>query len=176
MQALNIISVVATAGMLVYVLCFLFKYRIIPQSLSITAEYSGRYSWWRITICSVMGWLAYWFPTVYSFEEYSYWTLLASTGVQGLALAGYFSYHPGEETKKELTIHKVGSFTGAVLVCLFYVLALNNYYALIVLGVCAVLGLLIKGKRKGFADSNSIVFWEESGIILIIAADIFARL
>lgn len=176
MEVLNIISAIGFIAMFVYIVCFLYEFRFIPQSLSITAEYSGRYSWWKITICTVMGWLSYWFPTVYSFSEYAFWPLLPSLGVLGLALAGYYSYHPGDETKMELIIHKTGSFLGSVCVCLFYILALERYFALVVLGIGLVLGLLIKGKRLDFPDSNSILFWEEIGIIFIIEYDVFTRL
>lgn len=176
MEILNIISAMGFVAMVAYIVGFLLKFRFIPQSLSITAEYSGRYNWWKITICTVMGWLSYWFPTTYSFSEYAYWPIMPSIGVLGLALAGYYSYHPGEETKLELAVHKIGSFTGSALVCLFYILALENYYALLILGVGLILGLLFKGKRLDFPDSNSILFWEEIGIIFIIEYDVMSRI
>lgn len=168
MIVLHCVSLIALFAMLVYIVCFFGKYRIIPQSLSVTAEWSGRYRWWQITICTVMGWLSYYFPTVYPFETYTAFPLLASAGVAGLALAGYYSYSPKEETKRDLTIHKAGSFTGAVFLCLFFILCFNNWYVLTVLGICAVLGLLFKGYRYGYSIGNSIIFWEELGIIGIV--------
>lgn len=168
MIIIHFISLLALMAMIIYVVCFLFRYRIIPQSLSITAEYNGRYRWWQITICTVMGWLSYWFPTIYAFNDFGPITLLASAGVAGLALAGYYSYCPDEESKRLLIIHKCGSFIGAIFLCLFFLIALQNWYVLTVLGVCAILGLLIKGHRYGFPVDNSIIFWEELGIIGIV--------
>ncbi len=176
MEVLNIISAIGFVAMSVYIVCFLLKFRFIPQSLSITAEYSGRYTWWKITICTVMGWLSFWFPTVYPFAEYSYWAILPSIGVLGLALAGYYSYHPGDETKLELAVHKTGSFIGSACVCLFYIIALEQDFVWIILGVGLVLGLLIRGKRLDFPDSNSVLFWEEIGIIFIIQYDVVTRI
>lgn len=165
MIVLHFVSLIALAAMLIYVICFICRYRIIPQSLSVTAEYNGRYRWWQVTICTVMGWLSYYFPTVYPFALVGPFTMLASTGLAGLALAGYYSYSPGDETKRDLTIHKVGSFLGAIFLCMFYLLCFQNWYVLTVLGACAVLGLLVKGYRYGYKESNSIIFWEELGII-----------
>ena len=165
MIGLHIVGIVALVAIVVYVVCFLCRYRVIPQSLSVTAEWSGRYRWWQVTICSVMGWLSYYFPTVYTFEDYGYYALLSSAGVAGLSLAGYYSYYPGEEEKRELIIHKVGSFSGAVCLSLFYVLGLGEWSILVVLGIGLLLGLLIKGRRIGFPRSHSIIFWEEIMII-----------
>lgn len=172
MIILHSISLLSLVAFLVYIICFLCRYRVIPQSLSVTAEWSGRYRWWQVTICSVMGWLSYYFPTIYTFQEFSFWPILSSAGLGGLSLAGYYSYFPGEESKRELVIHKVGSFTGAILICLFYLLGLGKLWILPVLGVCLVLGLVIKGSRLGYSQSNSIIFWEEIGIIGIMGSDI----
>lgn len=172
---LNCISLVALLAILVYIICFFCRYRIIPQSLSVTAEWTGRYRWWQVTICSVMGWLSYYFPAIYPIVDYSLWPILASAGLAGLSLAGYYSYEPGEESKRLLTIHKVGSFSGAVCLCLFYLLGLHNWYILIVLGICAIFGLIIKGNRYGYPKDNSIIFWEELGIIGIVSYDIVIK-
>ena len=177
MLTLHSISLAALFAVLVYVICFVCRYRIIPQSLSVTAEFNGRYKWWQIMICTVMGWLGYWIPTVYTFAECGYYTILASAGVAGLALAGYNSYSPDIETKHDLTVHKVGSFSGAVLVCLFYVLFLKWWAVLGVLAACLVLGVLVPGYRfnditKRYDKSNSIVFWEEIGIVCVVGFDI----
>lgn len=168
---IHLISLIALVAMLTYIICFLCRYRVIPQSLSVTAEWSGRYRWWQITICTVMGWLSYYFPTVY--HDLGLINLLASGGIAGLALAGYYSYHPGEESKRDLTIHKVGSFTGAILICLFYILALGRWQStFIILGTCLILGTTIKGSRLFSPKDHSIIFWEELGIIGIIGYDI----
>lgn len=176
MLTLHIISLIALAAILIYIICFICRYRIIPQSLSVTAEWNGRYTWWRIMICTIMGWFSYWYPVVYDFSTYGFYTLLASAGVAGLALSGYYSYSPYEETKQDLTIHKIGSFCGATLICLFYVLCQHSWWVLIVLGVCLLLGFFIQGYRTSdgprYSKSNSIVFWEEIGIIGIIGYDI----
>lgn len=168
MTIIHSISLIALLAMLVYVICFLCRYRIIPQSLSVTAEYNGRYRWWQVTICSVMGWLSYYFPTIYPYSEYGLTTILASAGIGGLALAGYYSYSPDEEDRRLLIIHKVGSFLGATFLCLFFVMGLNNWHVLVVLGICAILGVIIKGHRYGYPTSNSVIFWEELGIIGIV--------
>lgn len=168
MIVLHSVSLVALAAMLIYVICFFCKYRFIPQSLSVTAEWSGRYRWWQVTICTVMGWLSYYLPTCYPFAIYGALPLLGAAGVAGLALAGYYSYSPEVETKRDLTIHKIGSFVGAVLLCLFYLLVYHNYFILTILGVGVILGLLIPGYRYGYSKSNSIIFWEELGIIGIV--------
>ena len=168
MVIIHSISLLALLAMLVYVICFLCRYRIIPQSLSVTAEYNGRYRWWKWTICLVMGWLSYYFPTIYPYSEYGLYPLLASLGVAGLSLAGYYSYSPDEEDKRLLIIHKIGSFVGAVSLCLFFVLGLGNGWTFIILGCCGSLGMGIKGYRYGYSPSYSIIFWEELGIIGII--------
>lgn len=173
---INSISIIAILAIVIYVLCFLFRYRVVPQSLSVTAEWSGRYYWWQITICSVMGWLGFYYPAMYPISDYGLWPLLASAGVSGLGLAGYYSYSPAEETKRDITIHKVGSFSGAVLLCLFHVLCIGDYLALAILAIGAILGLIIKGKRLLFENSNSIVFWEEIGIILICSYNIIKNM
>lgn len=175
---LHSISMAALVSMIVYVICFICRYRIIPQSLSVTAEYNGRYVWWQIMICSVMGWLGYWIPNVYTMQECGFWPLLASAGVAGLSLAGYYSYNPGEETKHDLMVHKIGSFTGAVLVCLFYIVYMKWWIVIGVLLLCLALGLMLPGRRfdalnsRGYKTSNSIVFWEEIGIVCIVGFDI----
>lgn len=176
LTVINSISIIAILSMFIYVICFLFRYRTIPQSLSVTAEWSGRYYWWQITICSVMGWLGFYFPAIYPIADYGLWPLLASAGVSGLGLAGYFSYNPGDETKRDLFIHKVGSFSGAVLLCLFFVLCVKDYISLIILGVGLILGTIIKGHRKDFPSGNSIVFWEEIGIIIICSYNIIKNM
>lgn len=170
------VSLIAFLAMIIYVICFFCRYKIIPQSLSVTAEWTGRYRWWQVTICTVMGWLSYYFPTIYPISEYGLYTILASAGIAGLSLAGYYSYFPGEEKQRDLIIHKVGSFSGAVCLCLFYLLGLHNWYILIVLGICAILGLIIKGNRYGYPKDNSIIFWEELGIIGIVGHTIIENL
>lgn len=172
---LHSISLIALVAVIIYVVCFFFRYRIIPQSLSVTAEWTGRYRWWQTTMCTVMGWLSYYFPTIYSIKENGLWPILASCGIAGLALAGYFSYSPGEETKRDLMIHKIGSFAGAVMLCCFYLFALGWWQILIVLSGCLGLGLLIKGNRYGYPKDHSIIFWEELGIIGIIGYDIITK-
>lgn len=181
MLVLHSVSLAALLAVLIYVVCFICRYRIVPQSLSVTAEYNGRYIWWQIMICTVMGWLGYWIPTVYDFSTYGYWPILASVGAAGLALAGYYSYSPDEESKHDMMIHKIGSFSGAALVCLFYVACLHWWAVLFILAICALLGLIVPGCRydahytRGYSISNSIVFWEEIGIIGIIGFDIVNR-
>lgn len=181
MLVLHSISLAALVAILIYVVCFICRYKIIPQSLSITAEYNGRYTWWQIMICTIMGWLGYWIPTVYPFSECSFYPILAAAGMSGLALAGYYSYSPDEETKKDLTIHKVGSFSGAVLVCLFYVIYMHWWAVFGVLALGLLLGFIVPGYRydahyySRHTISNSIVFWEEIGIIGIVGFDIVTR-
>lgn len=179
MLVINSIGLIAVFAIVVYIICFLCRYRVIPQSLSVTAEWSGRYYWWQTTICTVMGFLGYWLATVYPMNNvlvsimtnvrsfisgnpfvitehgYGLLPMLGCAGVCGLALAGYYSYSPAEETKRLLTIHKVGSFTGAVLLVLFYIIKslmwsdefVDWKFCLIVLAISLILGLVIKGKR-----------------------------
>lgn len=172
MIILHLISLVALVAILVYIISFFIKYHIIPQSLSVTAEWTKYYRWWQVTICSVMGWLSYYFPTIYSFEDYGFWPILASAGVAGLSLAGYYSYFPGEEKSRDLFIHKIGSFSGAVCLCLFYVLGLGRWEIIYPLAICLILGIFIRGSRYGCPKDNSIIFWEELGIIGIVGYDI----
>lgn len=168
MIVIHFISLLALLAMLIYVICFICRYKIIPQSLSVTAEYNGRYRWWKWTICLVMGWLSYYFPTVYPYSEYGLYTLLASLGVAGLSLAGYYSYSPDKEDKRLLIIHKVGSFAGAVFLCLFFVIGLEEKTAFILIMSGLLLGSSVKGFRYGYKACNSIIFWEELALIGII--------
>lgn len=175
MIVIYFISLLALLAMLIYVICFICRYRIIPQSLSVTAEYNGRYRWWKWTICLVMGWLSYYFPTAYPYSEYGLYPLLASLGVAGLSLAGYYSYSPDEEDKRLLIIHKIGSFAGAIFLCLFFTLGLEEMWVFIVLICGVILGLVIKGHRYNYTASHSIIFWEELAIIGIVGYNIITN-
>lgn len=172
MIVLHSISMLALIAMLVYVICFICRYRIIPQSLSVTAEYNGRYRWWKWTICLVMGWLSYYFPTVYPYSEYGLYPLLASLGVAGLSLAGYYSYSPDKEDRELLLIHKIGSFAGACFLTVFFSAGLHESWIFIVLAFCSMLGVYITGKRYGYPENISIIFWNELGIIGIVGYNI----
>lgn len=208
MLIVNSIGLVCVFAILIYTVCFLCRYRVIPQSLSVTAEFSGRYYWWQVTICTVMGFLTYYLATVYPLVDYvtlqttklkflpyipcvhkgyGLLTMVGCLGTMGLGLAGYYSYSPDVETKRLLTIHKVGSFSGAVLLMLFYIIKdfthssqnLHWYVVLVVLAVCLLLGVFVKGCRKNITDSeisydkdNSIVFWMEIGLVGLVSYDI----
>lgn len=171
----NCISMCAIVALIVYVMVFFIRYRTIPQSLSVTAEYPDQLYFWQCTICAIFGWLAFYFPTTYTFAEYGYYPLLLNAGVSGLALSGYFSYSNAEETRRLLTIHKVGSFSGAVLVCLFYIFCGTWWAVLAPMAVAVVLGLLIKGHRYHQGTDNSLVFWLEIAIIGIVSGDLINK-
>lgn len=179
MVIINVISVIFLFALIVYIVCFLCKYRVVPQSLSITAEYSGRYLWWKLTMCISMAWMSYYYPTTYPYRgfllepDYGLLPMLAVVGVVGLSLAGYYSYFPGEEDKQTLMTHKIGSFSGAICMVLFYMFADGNVWQILsIFGCLLILGFLIKGKRKGYPDGNSVVFWLEIGIIYLIGTDV----
>lgn len=171
----SIISVCAVIALLLYILIFFVRYRVVPQSLSVTAEYPHQLYYWQCTICTIFGWLAFYFPTVYTFSEYGYWPLLLNAGVSGLALSGYYSYSSAEESKRLLTIHKVGSFSGAVLVSLFYIIFGSWVLVLSTMSVAVLLGLLIKGYRYRMPSDNSLVFWLEIAIISIVSTDLIKK-
>lgn len=175
MFVLNSISMCAILALVVYITVYFCRYRLIPQSLSVTAEFPHQHYYWQCTICTIFGWLAYYFPTVYTFGEYGYWTLLLSGGVSGLALSGYYAYSNGEETSRLLFIHKVGSFSGAVLVSIFYVLFGSWILVCSVMGIGVVLGLIIPGHRYRQPMSNSLVFWLEIGIVIIVSTDLVQK-
>lgn len=162
----------AILALIVYVVVFFTRYKTIPQSLSVTAEYPNQLYFWQCTICTIFGWLAFYFPTVYPYNEYGYWSLLLNAGVSGLALSGYYSYSSAEESKRLLTIHKVGSFSGAVLVSLFYLLFGSWILVASTMLVAVALGLLIKGHRYNMPSENSLVFWLEIAIITIVSTDL----
>lgn len=179
MIVINVISLIFLVALVAYIVCFLCKYRVIPQSLSITAEYSGRYTWWKLTMCISMGWMSYYYPTVYPYRsfylepDYGLLPMLAVAGVAGLSMAGYYSYFPGEEDKQTLMVHKIGSFLGAVCIVLFYVFSGSNVWQILaIFAFLLALGFLIKGKRKGYPDGNSVVFWLEIGVVYLVASDI----
>jgi hypothetical protein len=176
MLAINLISVGILIMMLVYIIVFFVRYKEIPQSLSVTAEYPDQYHYWQVTICTAMGWMGYYYPVIY-YNQYGLLTLIAVAGTYGLGLAGYFSYNPGTEKPRDLKIHKIGSFTGAILIMVFYTL-IGDYSAFVILGVCAFLGWVIRGHRYGNADSfsNSIVFFSELAIIITVGIDIITKL
>lgn len=171
----NIISLCAVLALIVYIIIFEARYKTIPQSLSVTAEYPSQYYYWQCTICTIFGWLAFYFPVVYTYAEYSYWPLLLNAGCSGLALAGYYSYSSAEETKRLLFIHKVGSFSGAICVCLFYMIFGNWIFTLSTLAICLLLGMFIKGHRYKQKEDNSIVFFMEIAIVIIVSSDIITR-
>lgn len=177
-----------------------------------------------------MGFLTYWIATVYPVNAgivniithiqdifhgtypvynllhgYGLLSLLGCAGACGLALAGYYSYSPEKESKRLLTIHKVGSFTGAVLLILFYIIKSIIYkgefihwsFCACALVAALILGIVIKGKRlmgqtevadmfegkttmidgswKRYSEDHSIVFWMELAIIVIVASDIINK-
>lgn len=169
------ISLIAVLAMIVYIIVFFARYRTIPQSLSVTAEYPHQLYYWQCTICTIFGWLAFYFPTIYTFNDYGYFTLLLNAGVSGLALSGYFSYSSAEETKRLLTIHKVGSFSGAVLISIFYIIFSSWILVLVSMLIAVILGLLIKGYRYRMPSDNSLVFWLELAIITIVSSDLVTR-
>ncbi len=133
-------------------------------------------------MCISMAWMSYYYPTVYPYRgflldpDYGLLPILAVAGVAGLSMAGYYSYFPGEEDKQTLLVHKIGSFTGAVFVVLFYMFTGENVWLILaIFGCLLVLGFLIKGKRKNYPDGNSVVFWLEIGVLYLVGSDIIAH-
>lgn len=173
MLVLSIVSLLCLGAILTYLAYFFITYRTIPASISQTAEFPHCYYGFQFVICFIFGYLQFYFPTLYPFSEYSYWSMLLNAGCSGLALAGYFSYSPWEETSRDMTIHKIGSLTGGVLLMIFYAFVLKWWiFILSVLAICLVLGYFIPGNGWNRQKDNSITFWVEIGLIVIVGYDL----
>lgn len=170
---LSLISVLCLVAILVYLAYFFITYKRIPASISQTAEFPHCYYGFQFVICFIFGFLQYYFPTIYSFADYGYISILLNGGCAGLALAGYFSYSPWEETERDMTIHKIGSLCGGILLITFYLLVLKWWLFIgIVLTICLVLGYFIQGNGWNRKKDNSITFWVEIGLMIIVGRDL----
>lgn len=176
MIALGIVSLLCVAAIYAYAVTFLVRYRVVPPSLSLTAEYPHCYYWFQATICAIFGFLQFYYPVIYPFSEYGYAELLLNAGCAGLQLSGYFSYTPGEETKRDQAIHQYGSLSGGVLVMLFYAFVAGWWmYILPFMAACVGLGFAVKGRGWNRPVDNSVTFWVEMGIVLVMSVDLVYR-
>lgn len=177
MITLSIISLLCIAAICAYMAYFFKHYRVIPPSLSQTAEYPGCYYFFQVVICFIFGYLQYYYPIIYPYSEYGWRGILLNAGCAGLALAGYYSYKPGDDKKRDLTIHKVGSMVGGVLIMLFYAIVIGWWIPILALVIGAIaLGVKFKGHRYGVEEpDNSITFWVEMCIVIVISFDLIRR-
>lgn len=176
MFALNIISILCLLAIVGYLGYFLFTYKRIPASISQTAEFPHCYYGFQTVICFIFGYLQFYFPTIYPFAEYGYWSMLLNAGCAGLSLAGYFSYSPWEETSRDMTIHQYGSLTGGALLMAFYAIVMKWWlFIAITLVVCLILGKSIPGNGWQRQKDNSVTFWVEIGLIVLVGTDLVRR-
>lgn len=176
MLTLSIISILCLVAIVTYLAYFLITYKRIPASISQTAEFPHCYYGFQTVICFIFGYLQYYFPAVYPYADYGFSSMLLNAGCAGLALAGYFSYSPWEETKRDMTIHQYGSLAGGSLLMLFYAIFREWWlFILIVLAVCVTLGYFIQGNGWNRQKDNSITFWVEIGLIVIVGTDLVQR-
>ena len=161
---------------LVYLAYFFITYRCIPPSLSQTAEFPHCYYGFQTMICFIFGYLQFYYPVIYPFADYGYSEMLLNAGCAFLALAGYFSYSPWDETARDMFIHQKGSLAGGICLMLFYAIFREWWlFILIVMAVCVALGYCIKGYGYERPKDNSITFWAEMGMMVIVSRDIIER-
>lgn len=163
-------------SIIVYVTYFLVRHKVVPPSLSQTAEYPGCYYFFQTVICVIFGFLQFYYPTIYPFSEYGYSVLLLSAGCAGLSLSGYFSYTPWDESKRDLPIHKYGSLAGGAVLMTFYAIFMGMWLPVLAsVASCVILGLIVKGHRYKSEVGNSVTFWVEMCIVAAISIDLVYR-
>ena len=176
MLILSVVSLLIIIGFLSYVTYFFVTYKQVPPSLSQTAEFPHCYYGFQTVICTTFGFLQFYYPCLYPFSDYGFSAILLNAGCSGLALAGYFSYSPWEETKRNMTIHKFGSLSGGVLIGVFYAVVLGQWLlTLSALTAALLLGYFIPGHGYEREKDNSITFWVEIGLTVIIVKDLISK-